>query len=204
MIYACSFNEGADMPATSQAAQRRKAAGLEPEKDPSRVERGIKGAAARHKKTEEQLRAKQAKKHNGIAPKGGAMAAVMSGDSFLAKLQSEKELTRIRVGAIATRNAEKAVMTLVSLMNNSDGDVPAAVRRLAALDIIAIAGAGSEAQQAAEKELHDMTAAELQAFIQAGRDQLARQQSATVEGDYVEIPLDTSPEAAPDQAQPPD
>jgi hypothetical protein len=192
------------MPATSQAAQRRKLAALDPEKDQQKAANGRKGAQAKHGLTDKQMQSREAGKKSAGVAKGGKVATVDAQSSFLAKLQSEKELTRIRVGAIATRNAEKAVLTLVKLMNGEIEGTPAAVRRLAALDIIAIAGAGSDAQQAAEKELHDMTAAELQAFIQAGRDQLARQQSATVEGDYVEIPLDTSPEAAPDQAQPPD
>jgi hypothetical protein len=189
------------MPATSQAALRRKAMGIEPEKDAAKAENGTKGAAVKHGKSEAAVKAKQAKQHNGKAPKGGAMAAVMDGKSFLAKLHDEKELTRIRVGAIAARNAEKAVQTLVSLMNNSDGDVPAAVRRLAALDIIAIAGAGADSQKAAEKELNEMTAEELLAFIQAGQKQLEQLNTTTIEGELVDSPLSQQPEPAPQQAQ---
>jgi hypothetical protein len=75
------------------------------------------------------------------------------------------------------------------------------VRRLAALDIIQIAGAGADSQKAAEKELNEMTADELLAFIQAGQQQLAQLHTTTIEGELVDSPLSQQPEAAPQQAR---
>jgi hypothetical protein len=192
------------MPATSQAALRRKLAGIEPKKDETKAQNGRKGAQKRHQLSEQQIKNREnGKKAAGVA-RGGKLATVSQQSAFLAKLQDEKELTRIRVGAIAARNAERAVHVLVELMNNSSGDVPAAVRRLAALDLIQIAGAGADAQKAAEKELTEMTAAELMEFIQRGQKQLEQMQNEPIEADFVEIPLNGQPETAFQQAQPAD
>ena len=180
------------MPAPSQAALRRKLQGLEPEKSPKHVEAGRKAAKVKLGKTDQQIRAKQAGLQAKGVPRGGKAALL----PLQKILTDDQQLASFRVKAIANRNAEEAVNTLVRLMNGTI-EAPAAVRRMAALDILELAGAGKDGINNGEKPLEEMTLAELQSFINQQVEKLD-------EIEDVEIVLDDQPEPATDDNRQPD
>jgi len=149
------------MPATSQAALKRKLLALEPPKSPKHIAAGKKAAQVRLEKTDKQMQAKEAGKLAKGVPRGGkgALAALQN------IVTDNQQIARIRVKAIAGRNAEEAVKTLVRLMNGSIEGTPAAIRRLAALDILDLARAGKDDLNPADKPMEEMTIEELQSYI---------------------------------------
>jgi hypothetical protein len=180
------------MPATSQAALTRKLAGKEPPKDPVKQAAGRKGAKVKHGLTDQQIIGKQ----TGMLAKGVARGGREATDALLAKLNDDQWVARQRVKAIAGRNAEKAVDTLVGLMSGVI-EAPAAVRRMAALDILELAGAGKDAAAEGDKPMEEMSLAELQQYINQQVSQLQEIES-------VEIVQDDSLEAATDGNRQPD
>lgn len=176
------------MPATSQAAMRRKLLALEPEKDPKRVAAGRKAAQAKYGKTDQQMKGSEAGKRSKGVARGGQQATAKAVAPLIKFINDEQTITRTRVKAIAVRNAEGAVNTLVRLMRNDDGDTPAAVRRLAALDILELAQAGKDGQNSGDKPMEEMSIDELQAFIQSATQQIAEAEAVEIEGDFTTEP----------------
>lgn len=177
------------MARTSSASARRKLLGIEPDKDPVKQAAGLKGAASKHNKTEKQMLGKKKMSLLASMPRGGIKQIEL--------LQAERDklqaLAKTNVRAIAQQNAESSVRTLVSLMNGSI-EAPASVRRLAALDILQIAGADHESlsKTADQTPLEEMTVEQLHQFIAEGMETLKQAQTSTVEGEAVEIQQDDS------------
>lgn len=135
--------------------------------------------------------ASEAARQAGYEPRFARQAAHV----LLGKPHVVKEVERLRLEAarnireFALANAELATTTLVGLMSG-EIEAPAAVRRLAALDLLALAGANHEQlkQTTDQIPVEEMTIEQLNQFIAEGMETLKKQGIQTIEADYQELP----------------
>lgn len=156
------------MAGKSIAQMIREQRGIEPKKNPKKVESGIKGAIASGNTTKK----REAMRKVNAIPKGGQQAferAISEQTALQGKMQTVQGLKKSQVIEIFSGSAVEVAERLVSLAMGRDGfhDAPASVQRLAMVDVLTYAGISQQEAEKHSKPVSEMTREELEAFIQA-------------------------------------
>lgn len=156
------------MASKSIAQMIREQRGIEPAKNPKKVEAGKKGAIASGNTTKRAMKARE----NIKIPKGGKqqfIKAIGEQSALQANMQTVQGLKKSQVIEIFSNNAVEVANRLVSLALGQDGfhDAPASVQRLAMVDVLTYAGISQQEAEKHSKPVSEMTREELESFIQA-------------------------------------
>jgi hypothetical protein len=168
------------MPATSAASLRRKARGFEKQIDPILSAKRKAAAAARWARQRGQDPAVIERARKGgqaaAAPKINRGAEAMHVAAFVQNLHVRLGATRLQCHAKAVEAAPEALGFLVALVRGT-GDceaAPHAVRRLAALDVLKLAGVAVETRPDDDvRPLNEFSAEELGRMIRESAHEVA-------------------------------